>query len=102
MNASNSRESNRSNMKWYAVGMIAAALICPLKGAAQSQNASQKDKDDVPFPAQIVALDECDPVTFNADPNKKVDPGVGADFCRNVALLPQRRPRSLHETASLV
>jgi plastocyanin len=28
--------------------------------------------------AQIVALDECDPVTFNA--------AVGADFCRNVTL----------------
>jgi plastocyanin len=28
--------------------------------------------------AQVVALDECDPATFNA--------AVGADFCRNVAL----------------
>src|SRR5215469_2380683 len=30
--------------------------------------------------AQIVALDECDPATFNA-PN-----AVGPDFCRNIAL----------------
>jgi hypothetical protein len=29
-------------------------------------------------PVQIVALDECDPVTFNA--------ALGSDFCRNVAL----------------
>lgn len=30
--------------------------------------------------AQVVALDECDPTTFNA--------AVGADFCKNVALAP--------------
>jgi plastocyanin len=36
--------------------------------------------DDTPSTAQVVALDECDPATFNA-------PGaVGADFCKNVAL----------------
>jgi plastocyanin len=34
--------------------------------------------DDASTPAQIVALDECDPTTFNAM--------VGADFCKNVAL----------------
>ena len=32
--------------------------------------------------AQVVALDECDPVTFNAAPPI----GVGPDFCRNIAL----------------
>jgi hypothetical protein len=32
--------------------------------------------------AQVVVLDECDPVTFNAPPPA----GAGADFCRNVAL----------------
>jgi len=36
--------------------------------------------EDAPGVAQVVALDECDPATFNA-PN-----GVGPDFCRNVAL----------------
>ena len=30
--------------------------------------------------AQIVALDECDPLTFNA--------ALGNDFCKNVALAP--------------
>jgi plastocyanin len=30
------------------------------------------------IPAQIVALDECDPATFNA--------AIGPDFCKNVAL----------------
>ena len=31
-----------------------------------------------PSLAQVVALDECDPATFNA--------ALGADFCKNVAL----------------
>jgi len=36
---------------------------------------------DAPKPvAQIVALDECDPTTFNA--------AIGPDFCKNVALAP--------------
>jgi plastocyanin len=77
MNASNSRVSTGYKMKWYTAGMIAALLGCPLKGAAQ---------DDPPTPVQIVALDECDPVTFNADPNRKTNPGLGPDFCRNVTL----------------
>jgi plastocyanin len=36
------------------------------------------DEDNPPSLAQIVALDECDPGTFNA--------ALGPDFCRNVAL----------------
>jgi plastocyanin len=36
------------------------------------------DEDARPTPVQIVALDECDPVTFNAV--------LGPDFCKNVAL----------------
>jgi hypothetical protein len=35
-------------------------------------------QDKSPSLAQVVALDECDPVTFNA--------GVGPDFCKNVTL----------------
>lgn len=36
---------------------------------------------DAPKPvAQVVALDECDPATFNA--------AIGPDFCKNVALAP--------------
>ena len=34
------------------------------------------DDESIPRFAQVVALDECDPVTFNA--------AVGPDFCRNV------------------
>jgi plastocyanin len=36
--------------------------------------------EDTPGSAQVVALDECDPATFNAPT------AVGPDFCRNVAL----------------
>jgi plastocyanin len=88
MNGSNSRES-RPKMKWYGVGIIAAALlILPGKSSAQG---AKGDADDRPAnPVQIVALDECDPVTFNADPNpdpaSKKKPGLGPDFCRNVTL----------------
>jgi plastocyanin len=36
------------------------------------------EPDNPPSVAQVVALDECDPATFNA--------ALGPDFCRNVAL----------------
>src|ERR1700704_3702663 len=35
-------------------------------------------QENSPTLAQVVALDECDPTTFNA--------ALGADFCKNVAL----------------
>ena len=38
------------------------------------------DQDQTSIPAQVVALDECDPATFNAPT------AVGPDFCKNVAL----------------
>src|SRR5712692_697383 len=36
------------------------------------------EQEKSPSAAQVVALDECDPATFNA--------ALGADFCRNVTL----------------
>src|SRR4029077_18953710 len=62
-------------MKWFTITLImtAALLAYPLKGAAQN--------DPSPTPAQIVALDECDPDTFNAPA-----PAPGPGFCHNVAL----------------
>lgn len=45
--------------------------------AVASQLAAQ-EKSSSPTPVQIVALDECDPTTFNAV--------IGPDFCKNVAL----------------
>jgi plastocyanin len=42
--------------------------------------AGMTDHDRPSVPAQVVALDECDPATFNAPT------AVGPDFCKNVAL----------------
>ena len=56
-----------------AVMVLAGSVI--LAGASHA-NAGENS----PGIAQVVALDECDPATFN-------DPGaVGADFCKNIAL----------------
>ena len=80
MNGSNSRESTKQKMNWHALSMIAALLICPFRGAAQTNPPTP------PTPVQIVALDECDPTTFNADPKAKENPGLGPDFCKNITL----------------
>ena len=55
------------------LGLLAGCLLvvgAPLALAQQNP----------PSATQIVALDECDPTTFNA--------ALGPDFCRNVALAP--------------
>ncbi len=52
-------------------GLLAVALIFLGAGHALAQDA-------LPTSAQVVALDECDPATFNA--------ALGPDFCHNVAL----------------
>jgi plastocyanin len=55
-------------MMKLAVGFVVSCLM--LAGALETEN--------VPRVAQVVALDECDPATFNA--------AIGADFCKNIAL----------------
>jgi hypothetical protein len=57
--------------KWLFAVLMLAGATCAL---AQGHSS--------PGVAQIVALDECDPRTFNFD----VPSGMGADFCKNVAL----------------
>ena len=58
-------------MKYIAkLGFLVASFLALAIGAAA--------QDKSPNPAQVVALDECDPVTFNA--------ALGPDFCKNVAL----------------
>ena len=52
------------------VGLVSCALL--FAGAAELERP--------PAVAQVVALDECDPATFN------VPTAVGPDFCKNVAL----------------
>jgi hypothetical protein len=53
------------------MGLLAGCLMF-----AGATHAVAQEKS--PSLAQVVALDECDPVTFNA--------AVGPDFCRNVTL----------------
>jgi plastocyanin len=50
-------------------------FVCFVMPAATLHAGAQEKPSSV---AQIVALDECDPITFNA--------ALGPDFCRNVAL----------------
>ena len=53
---------------------IVAVLLAAIWGVAQSKPSEQTPSSVT----QVVALDECDPLTFNA--------ALGPDFCRNVAL----------------
>jgi plastocyanin len=84
----------------YLLSMfLAVSMFCCLVAAQQSattsssptvpragKTADAQDKaisaapaqENLPSIAQVVALDECDPATFNA--------ALGADFCKNVAL----------------
>ena len=55
-------------------GLLAGSLM--FAGGLMFAEGTQED--DPPSFAQVVALDECDPTTFNAV--------LGADFCKNVAL----------------
>jgi len=59
---------------WKA-GLLAGCVL--FVGATQVL-AQEREKAPSPSPAQVVALDECDPTTFNA--------AIGPDFCKNVAL----------------
>src|SRR5215813_6468545 len=94
MNAFDFRRST-SRLNWLALGTFAGLLLLsPAKGSAQSYAQNSKggsQSDDSGNPVQIVALDECDPVTFNADPKPSPtnpNPGLGPDFCKNIALAP--------------
>jgi hypothetical protein len=63
------------------ITLLAAGLL--LAGATQvagqqKERGHEREDDGVATPVQIVALDECDPKTFND--------ALGADFCHNVTL----------------
>src|SRR5215469_8530644 len=49
-----------------------------LAGATYAPAQANGPKQSQPPVAQVVALDECDPTTFNA--------ALGADFCKNISL----------------
>jgi len=64
--------------------LVVLTLACATYAVAQQQPKQEDTRPDRPPQAaaqhavQVVALDECDPATFNA--------ALGPDFCRNVAL----------------
>jgi hypothetical protein len=73
-------------MRFPTIRLLAIFLITPLMlcvvatavAPAQEQEDAARHLKIAPTPVQIVALDECDPTTFNAV--------LGPDFCKNVAL----------------
>lgn len=62
-----------------ALAAISANAQYSTRGSASTPEKTEKT-EKTPRSAQIVALDECDPLTFNA--------ALGNDFCKNVALAP--------------
>jgi plastocyanin len=63
-------------MRPLTIHLLAASVIAPLTLCFAPAALAQ---EDTRTPVQIVALDECDPATFNA---------VLPDFCKNVTLAP--------------
>src|SRR2546430_1257590 len=64
-------------MRFLTTRLLLTLLIAPLTLWLVPAPAALAQKD-TPTPVLIVALDECDPTTFNAV--------LGPDFCKNVAL----------------
>jgi plastocyanin len=60
--------------------VLAMALVAIFANAQHSVPALAAGPEKTTGSTQIVALDECDPLTFNA--------ALGNDFCKNVALAP--------------
>jgi plastocyanin len=68
-------------MRFLTLRLLATLLIAPLTlWLVSAPAAVAQEERSAPTPVQIVALDECDPTTFNAAD------AVGPDFCKNVAL----------------
>ena len=66
-------------MRFVTIRLLATLLIAPLTLWLSSAPAAlAQEERAAPTPVQIVALDECDPTTFNLP--------LGPDFCKNVAL----------------
>jgi plastocyanin len=61
-----------------ACSMIAATSFAVAQSGTEANPESAWRQEDAPRVAQVVALDECDPTTFNA--------AIGPDFCKNIAL----------------
>jgi plastocyanin len=79
MNSNTFEKKTKRKIDWHKVIALIGFLTCPLTVFAQNYKEPVKEEPQT-TPVQIVALDECDPKTFN-DPN-----ALGADFCKNVTL----------------
>src|SRR6202521_4440995 len=64
--------------KFCLAGGLLTVAVAMLALAQGKPDQDSRWHDDSPRVAQVVALDECDPVTFNA--------ALGADFCKNISL----------------
>ncbi|MGA2645011.1 MAG: hypothetical protein ABSF15_09870 [Candidatus Sulfotelmatobacter sp.] len=64
--------------KFCLVGGGLTLAVAMLALAQEKPEYAQGSHQDSPRVAQVVALDECDPTTFNA--------ALGPDFCKNIAL----------------
>ena len=64
--------------KLCLAGGVLTVAVAMLALAQGTPDHDSRWHDDSPRVAQVVALDECDPVTFNA--------ALGPDFCKNIAL----------------
>ena len=64
--------------KFCLAGGLLTVAVAMLALAQGKPAPDSRTHDDSPRVAQVVALDECDPATFNA--------ALGADFCKNISL----------------
>jgi len=62
----------------FPVTKVCLIACCLLFAGVTQALAQEKENENPPSVAQIVALDECDPTTFNA--------ALGPGFCKNVTL----------------
>ena len=69
-------------MRSLTIHLLAASVMAPLTLCFATAALAQ---EDTRTPVQFVALDECDPMTFNNGPPVALAIGY-ADFCKNVAL----------------
>jgi len=65
-------------MRITLLTLTLVACGCALLASPHALAQKRSTDSSVPSMAQVVALDECDPTTFNA--------ALGPDFCKNIAL----------------
>jgi hypothetical protein len=74
-------ENNTNTTKRTPTNLVllgACLMFAGVTHVLAQENARAHAQDCIPTPMQIVALDECDPKTFND--------ALGPDFCNNVTL----------------